>query len=294
MSAVRVDAHQHFWRLARGDYRWLTPDLTALYRDFEPRDLAPLLARCGIDRTVLVQAADSVEETRFLLRLARETPCVAGVVGWIDMQGRDAAGVLDELAGDPRLVGIRPMLQDLNDERWILRADVEPALRALVKRKLVFDALVKPQHLPHVRELMSRHSDLRVVIDHAAKPEIRSHSRDSKAFQDWRLHMSRLASESRAFVKLSGLATEAGKDWDVSKLRPYVDVLLECFGPERILWGSDWPVIELAGGYESWWRATAELLAGISAKMRDAVLGQNAVSVYRLAIAPPKSDQTSR
>jgi L-fuconolactonase len=151
---------------------------------------------------------------------------------------------------------------------------------------------VKPVHLPHLLEFVHGHPDLRVVIDHAAKPQIRDHAPDSIPFQEWRLHMMRLARESRACVKLSGLVTEAAHDWDVSRLRPYVDVLLEHFGCERILWGSDWPVVELAGGYESWWRATGELLGGLDAKMRAAILGGNALSAYSLTpalgpLAPP-------
>lgn len=296
MSSARVDAHQHFWRLDRGDYRWLTPELAPLYRDFGPRDLEPHLARCGIGHTVLVQAADSIAETLYLLEIARRTPWVAGVVGWIDMESPRAADDLDELARDRKLVGIRPMIQDIADERWMLRDAIAPALRALVQRDLVFDALVRPAHLPHLLELAHRHRDLRIVVDHAAKPTIRSIAQTWKGFDEWRVHMTRLARETEASVKLSGLATEAETNWTASDLRPFVEVLLEVFGHERTIWGSDWPVVELARGYDIWWSATCEFLASSSSQMREAVLGGNATRVYRLTFedsshgrAPPRA-----
>ena len=168
----RVDAHQHFWRLARGDYGWLTPAKGPIYRDFGPADLTPLLARAGIDATVLVQAAPTVDETRFLLELARTTPVVAGVVGWAPLDAPDAPDVVAALAREPALKGLRPMLHDIPDVDWMLRPEVAPGLRAIAAADLTFDALVRPPHLPNLRRLLERHPDLRVVIDHGAKPEI--------------------------------------------------------------------------------------------------------------------------
>ena len=265
---MRIDAHQHFWRLDRGDYRWLTPDLEAIHRDFLPEDLEPLLAECGIDRTVLVQAADTDAETDFLLSIAAETPFVAGVVGWVDLASRSAPGRIELLAGDPAFVGVRPMLQDLPDPSWILRAELAPALEALADLDLAFDALVRPVHLPALRELLHRHTRLRVVIDHAAKPV-------AAGFAAWRTHMEAIARDSSACCKLSGLSTD--------DLRPHLDVLLESFGPGRILWGSDWPVVVLAGGYGAWWRATSALLEDLAEDDRVAILGRNAARFYRIA-----------
>lgn len=274
---MRVDAHQHFWRLSRGDYRWLTPALARIHRDFSPRDLAPLLARHGIERTIAVQAADSVAETRYLLELARENSFVAGVVGWIDFEAADAVSVLEELSRDPKLRGVRPMIQDIPDPDWMLREAFTPVFRAIVDLDLAFDALVLPAHLDNLLTLLRRHPDLRVVIDHGAKPRIRD-----RVFEPWAADMTKLATETAAQCKLSGLVTEARADWKVADLRPYVDHLLSTFGPSRMIWGSDWPVLELAGDYDRWVEATHDLLAGLSERDRAAILGDNACDFYRI------------
>jgi L-fucono-1,5-lactonase len=273
----RVDAHQHFWRLARGDYGWLTPAKGPIYRDFGPADLSPLLARAGIDATVLVQAAPTVDETRFLLDLARTTPIVAGVVGWAPLDAPEAPDVVAALARTPALKGLRPMLHDIPDVDWVVRPEVAPGLRAIAAADLTFDALVRPPHVPNLRRLLERHPDLRVVIDHGAKPEIVQDAREP-----WATHMAGLARETRAWVKLSGLVTEDGAEWSVERLRPYVDHLLECFGPERMIFGSDWPVVTLRASYAEWVAAADALLAGLERGDRDRVLGLNAIACYRL------------
>jgi L-fuconolactonase len=273
----RVDAHQHFWRLARGDYGWLTPAQAAIYRDFEPADLAPLLARAGVDATVLVQAAPTVAETRFLLDLAATTDFVAGVVGWAPLDARDAADVVADLARHARLRGLRPMLHDISDVDWMLRPALTAGLRAMAALDLTFDALVRPPHLPNLLRLLARHPDLRVVIDHGAKPEIAAGRRDP-----WAEHMAHLARDTRAWVKLSGLVTEDGPGWSVERLRPYAEHLLREFGPDRMIFGSDWPVLTLRAGYGEWLAAAEALLDGLERPARDRVLGENAVACYRL------------
>ena len=278
-----IDAHQHFWRLDRGDYRWLTPALGAIHRDFLPLDLEPLLARAGISRTILVQAADTDGETDFLLEIAAETPFVAGVVGWVDLEARRAPDRIRELAARSNFVGVRPMIQDIEDPRWMLRSDLAPALECLVELDLAFEALVRPIHLPYLHEFLHRYPGLRVVVDHAAKPFVKRPASAWDGFAAWRAHLAAIARESSACCKLSGLATEADAGWEASDLRPYVDVLLETFGPARIVWGSDWPVVVLAGGYRPWWDATASLLAELTGEEREAVLGGNASRFYRLA-----------
>jgi L-fuconolactonase len=275
--ARRVDAHQHFWRLDRADYGWLTPAQAPIYRDFEPADLAPLLARTGIDATVLVQAAPTVAETRFLLELAAATPVVAGVVGWAPLDAPNAPDVVGELARAPHLKGLRPMIHDIPDVDWMLGPALAPGLRAIAASDLVFDALVRPPHLPNLRRLLDRHPDLRVVIDHGAKPEIGQGRREP-----WATHMAALARDSRAWVKLSGLATEDGPGWSVERLRPYVDHLLECFGPDRLIFGSDWPVVTLRASYAEWVAAAQALLGGLEGDAQDRVLGLNAIACYRL------------
>lgn len=274
----RIDAHQHFWTIGRDDYGWLTPALKPLYRDFQPADLAPLLADAEIERTLLVQAAPTVAETRYLLELADRHDSVAGVVGWIDMTSASAADDLAELAANPKLVGIRPMIHNIEDEAWITRPDLAAATEAVIERGLCFDALVRPQHLPHLLEFLQRHPDLKTVIDHGAKPVIAK-----GLWQPWADRMSEIAESTDAYCKLSGLLTEANPDQGYDDLLPYMEHLLATFGPERLMWGSDWPVLLLAGKYPGW-RAMAERFLGRLGPQEQAqVLGATAASFYGLA-----------
>lgn len=278
VAAERVDAHHHVWRLDRGDYGWLTPALAAIYRDFSLDDLRPHAASTGVGATVLVQAAPTRAETEFLLRVAAGSAgLVRGVVGWADLAATDAIAQLERLAANPLLKSIRPMLQDLPDPAWVLRDDVVAALRALPQLRLRFDALVTPVQLPAILGLLDRIPELDVVIDHGAKPPIAA-----GGWQPWADLIATAARHPHVHGKLSGLVTEAGADWSPARLRPYVDHLVECFGPARLLWGSDWPVVELAGGYRRWDEATAILLDGQSSADRAAILGGNAVRFYGL------------
>jgi L-fucono-1,5-lactonase len=276
MSMSRVDSHHHVWTLARGDYGWLTPSLAAIYRDFTLADLAPLAREAGIGATVLVQAAPTVAETRFLLEVARASGgSVQAVVGWVDLAATDADAVLAELARDALLRSVRPMLQDLPDPEWVLREGVVRALSALPPLGLRFDALVKPTQLRALLELGELLPELDVVIDHGAKPPIAQ-----GAWQPWAELIAAAAANPRWHCKLSGLATEASADWTADTLARYVDHLLEAFGPSRLMWGSDWPVVELAGGYCRWLAATTELLSGLGDDEREAILGVNARRFY--------------
>jgi L-fuconolactonase len=280
-APYRIDAHQHFWSLARGDYGWLTPDLTPLYRDFEPVDLQPLLAAHDVRGTVLVQAAPTLAETQWLLQLAARYDLVRGVVGWVDLARGDAVPAIDALAANRLLKGVRPMLQDLPDPAWIATAPIAAAVGALVRHGLRFDALVKPVHLPHLLAFAQRHPALPIVIDHAAKPDIAR-----GAFSAWRRGLQALAQLPSMHCKLSGLATEAqaeaGAGWRAATLRPYAETVLELFGPQRVIWGSDWPVLTLAGGYAEWIAATDDWLAPLDAGDRHAVWAGNAERFYRL------------
>ena len=274
----RIDAHQHFWRLSRGDYGWLTPELAPLYRDFLPDDLAPLLERAAISATVLVQAAPTEAETMFMLSLAEEHAFIEGVVGWTDFEAPDAAARIAALAAHPKLVGLRAMIQDLPDDAWMLRPGLTPAFDALMAHDLVFDALVFPRHLGNLATLLSQHPALRTVVDHGAKPSIASGE-----LHTWAAGIATIARETSACCKLSGLVTESGADWSVDGLRPYVDHLLAEFGPSRLIWGSDWPVCTLAAGYEDWLDATDRLLQSCTEAEREAILGGNAIRIYRLS-----------
>jgi L-fuconolactonase len=276
---MHIDAHQHYWDPARGDYGWLTPDLDALYRTFGPADLAPLREHADVQRTVVVQAAPTVEETRYLLDLAQDDAAIAGVVGWVPMLSRDAPDLIAELAGHPKFKGIRPMLQDLPDDDWIANPALAPAVEALIAHDLAFDALIFARHVDALETFVTRFPTLRIVIDHGAKPPIRD---GSSGWQSWADGITRLASLPHVHCKLSGLATEAAPGWTEATLQPYVDHLLQSFGPARLMWGSDWPVLNLNGDYLLWHSMANTLLAGLSDSERDAVFGANATAFYRL------------
>jgi len=273
-----VDAHHHVWSLARGDYGWLTPALEPIYRDFSLADIKPLLDGAGIATTVLVQAAPTLAETQYLLQVARESGgLVKGVVGWVDLTAADAIPTLTRLARNPLLKAIRPMLQDLPDPAWILREDVGRVLAALPRLGLRFDALVKPAQLAALLPMLDRHPDLAVVIDHAAKPDIAN-----RMWDPWARSMRAAAAHPSVRCKLSGLATEAGPNWTIDTLRPYFDFLLECFGAQRLMWGSDWPVVNLGGSYQRWYAATVALMAGLTPQERAAIMGGTARKFYGL------------
>ncbi len=275
---MRIDAHQHFWSIQRTDYGWLTPDVGPIYRDFLPDDLAPLLKNAGLDGTVLVQAAPTVEETEFLLNLAQHNDFIKGVVGWVDFESPSAPDDITRLANNPKLVGLRPMIQDIPDDDWMLKPELSLAFERLIAENLTFDALTFPRHLKNLVTLLDRYPDMRVVIDHGSKPQIRNNE-----FDDWADDMAKVAASTSAFCKMSGLVTEASAQWTIEDLRPYVEHLLATFGPTRLIWGSDWPVSLLASNYEQWLEISAKLLEDLSPPDRDAIFGANATRAYSLA-----------
>jgi L-fuconolactonase len=272
---MRIDSHHHLWSLVRGDYGWLTPALAPIYRDFGTADLEPLLAAHGIDATILVQAAPTEAETAFMLATARASDRVAGVVGWADFCSPDAPERIARLAEEKLLVGLRPMVQDIADDDWLLSPAVGAALEAMRAKSLVFDALALPRHLSRLLVVADRHPDLPIVVDHLAKPFIAA-----KELDPWRADMAALAARPNTFCKLSGMVTEAAPDWTVDDLRPYAEHVIEVFGPARMLWGSDWPVVDLAGGYSRWFSAAEALTAHLSAEERGSIFGGTAERVY--------------
>ena len=277
--AMRIDAHQHYWQPQRGDYGWMPRDNATLNRAYGPRDLEPLLDRHGIDATVLVQAAPTVAETEYMLGLADGSDRVAGVVGWVDFEDPGARETLARLAGHPAFKGVRPMIQDIPDDGWMLREDVQWAYRAICDLDLIFDALGFPRHLENFLTLVQRYPDMRVVVDHCMKPQIRDHS--DAGFAQWAEGISRIAATG-AYCKLSGLVTEANADWSVADLQPYVDHVLQAFGPARVMWGSDWPVCRLASEYDRWLAAAEALTAGLSGADKARIFGGTATEFYRL------------
>lgn len=274
---MRIDAHQHCWQLAARQGSWPPPSLAAIYRDFAPEDLAPLLAEHGIAGTVLVQSMPLEADTDWMLALAEKTAFIRAVVGWTDLLAQDAPARIARLAAQPLLKGLRPMLQDLDDDAWISDARLAPALDAMVEHGLRFDALVLPRHLPALLQMARAYPALPIVIDHAAKPPILD-----AAFGNWREDMAQLAALPNVHCKMSGLVTEAQPQWRVEELLPYVSHVLAVFGPQRVIWGSDWPVVDLAGGYSAWLAASETLLAHLPEEDRERIFGLNAVRFYGL------------
>ncbi|WP_322048469.1 amidohydrolase family protein [Paraburkholderia sp. J67] len=285
-SYEQIDAHQHYWDPARGDYGWLTPALSTLYRRFAPDDLAPLRAQCGVARTVLVQAAPTVEETRYLLDLARHDDSIAGVVGWVPLDDPHAPDLIAELASEPKLRAVRPMLQDLPDDRWIATANIARGVEALIAHDLAFDALIFARHAEALETFLMRYPALRVVIDHGAKPPIRDGAEGSPGFAAWSRAITLLARFPQVHCKVSGLATEAAPGWSDDTIRPFIAHLLASFGAQRLMWGSDWPVLNLNGDYARWHACAQRLLAHLDVRERAAIFGGNAAAFYRLNIDP--------
>jgi len=269
-----IDAHQHFWRI--GDCAWPPPDLDAIHRDVAPAELKAIGQPLGLAGSVLVQSQPTDRDTAWLLDLADAEPLVLAVVGWTDLAAPDAPARIAALAARPKLRGLRPMLQDLADD-WILDPALEPAIAAMVGQDLTFDALVLPRHLPQLLMFARRWPDLSIVIDHGGKPAIAVGGLDP-----WRADMAALAALPNVFCKLSGLLTEASPQQPPEALEPYVLHLIEIFGPSRLMWGSDWPVLNLAGDYANW-LALARRLSGLT-QPDDlvALFGETARRFYRL------------
>lgn len=273
----RVDAHMHLWQLARGDYDWMSPALGPIHRDFGIADAEPLLRACDLQEVVLVQAAATVAETTFLLSLAPSSPRIAGVVGWVDFESPDAPATLQDFARLRHFKGVRPMIQSIPDTAWMLREDVGRTWDAVAMLDIAVDFLVMSEHLESLHALLRRRPALRGVIDHGAKPQI-----ERREMGAWARAMTRLARDTNVACKLSGLVSEAGPNWTTELLRPYVDLLLTEFGPARLLFGSDWPVLNLAADYVRWYETANELLQSLSDGERSAVFGGNAATFYRL------------
>ena len=282
-SAAQVDAHQHFWRYDPVEYGWIDGSMSALRRDFLPLDLEPLMRRAGIEACVAVQARQSLDETRWLLSLADAHPFIAGVVGWVDLQSPDVTRDLESLARHPKLVGIRHIAQSEPDDRFLLRPAFLRGLERLEEFGLAYDVLIYSRHLPVAAELVQRLPRQRFVLDHLAKPGIRKREREA-----WARDLRALAAQANVAAKLSGLVTEADwTDWTSEDMHPYLDIAFECFGSERLMIGSDWPVCTVAGTYERTMAVVINYLAQRSSHERDAVLGGNAIRFWNLQVPVP-------
>ena len=275
---MAVDSHQHYWTLERGDYGWLQAD-SPLYRNYQPPELAALCADTDVACTVVVQAAPTTDETDYLLSLADAHPSIAKVVGWVDFD--DPVGAIRHLSGWARhgkFAGVRPMLEDIPDPAWVALPKHRRVFEALANLDSSFDALVRPQHLPHLDLVLSRMPELRCVIDHGAKPDI-----ESGAWQPWADDISRLAGRhQRLHCKLSGLITEVHPEHGYEQLAPYMDHLLDSFGPGRLMWGSDWPVLDLVSDYRQWFEFARSWAVNKGAEVVHAIFEQTATAFYRI------------
>lgn len=277
-----IDAHQHFWRIGENDCVWPTADLTEIYRSFNPEDLQLETEKTGVTGTVLVQSQESDLDTDYLLALAGNSALIKAVVGWVDLLSPNAPARLEQLASHPKMRGLRPMLQGMADDTWILKSELEPAIDALKKLGLVFDALIFARHLPFLHIFARRHPQLTIVIDHAAKPAI-----NAGGFEPWAASMTAIAELPNVVCKLSGLLTESAAAQGVEELRPYIVHLYRVFGAERLLWGSDWPVLLLAANnnfnrYDAWLNLAKHLLPVATNAELDLIFDLNAKRVYRI------------
>jgi L-fuconolactonase len=278
-EAMRVDAHQHFWRYSDEEFGWINDAMSVIRRDFLPGDLAPLLDQAEVDVTIAVQASQTIAETNWLLELADEHEWIAGVVGWAPLASSRVEETLDQLSANVKLKGVRHVLQGEADE-YMAREDFNAGLALLRRYALTYDLLVLERQLPAAIQLVDRHPEQPCVLDHLAKPLIAAHE-----FEPWRRHIRELARRPHVACKLSGMVTEADFNaWTIDDLRPYVETVLEAFGSERLMFGSDWPVCTVASSYSRWVTTVQEFLRELSIDEQEMILGGNAESFYRISI----------
>ena len=273
-----IDSHQHFWQVGRFDYPWMTSDLGVLYRDYLPHDFAPILKTNGVEKTVLVQASNSVAESRWLLNLADENSFIAGIVGWIDLMSPEIDAQLDELTAHPKFKGVRHLVESEPQDDWLVRPAVLSGLKRLATYGLSYDLLVHTRHLKYVPQVADSCPGLALVIDHLAKPPIAKNE-----IKEWSKALKPLASYPNIHCKMSGLVTEANwTSWQTDDLRPYVEFALESFGADRLMFGSDYPVCLLAASYDRVLESFQEILTNLSAVDREKIFSTNAANFYRL------------
>ncbi len=275
---MQIDAHQHFWIYEPREYEWVDDSMALLRRDFLPDDLKPELELAGFQGCIAVQARQTLEETRWLLELAASAPFVLGVVGWVDLQSPQVRSQLEIFAGNPKLVGVRHVVQGEPDDRFLLRPEFLRGISALEEFDLAYDILVYARHLPVAAEFVRHFPGQRFVLDHLAKPDIKSGS-----LQPWARGIRELAAFPNVCCKLSGLVTEADWDqWKPEHITPYIDVAFECFGPDRLMIGSDWPVCTVAASYARVMDLVKDYLSRQPTQVQAAVRGENARRFWKL------------
>jgi len=277
--AMHIDAHQHFWTYNQREFGWIDEPMASIRRDFLPADLKPELEKNGFHGSVLVQVRQSLEETRWMLELAKENPFILGVIGWVDLRSSRLRTELESFARNPKLVGIRHIVQSEPDD-FLLRPDFLRGISLLEEFDLAYDILIYTQHLPIAAEFVERFPRQRFVLDHLAKPPIKSGAVDL-----WARGLRNIAAFPNVSAKVSGLVTEADwQSWKPEDIRPYLDVAFECFGPRRLMIGSDWPVCTVAASYAQVVNLVEDYVSSYAAEERDAVLGGNAAKFWRLQL----------
>jgi len=275
---MHIDSHQHFWKYNAREYGWIDDSMKSLRRDFMPQDLEPELERNGFDGCVAVQARQTLEETRFLLELASRHPFIKAVVGWVDLRSPELRLQLESLCGNSKLAGIRHIVQSEPDDGFLMRSDFRRGIAMLEEFNLTFDILIYTRHLPVAAEFVAGFEHQRFVLDHLAKPDLRS-----RELAMWSRGLRELAKFQNVYCKLSGLVTEADWDnWTEEDFIPYLDVAFECFGAARLMIGSDWPVCTVAGNYSRVVDVVENYLQKFPSEVRKAVLGETAREVYRI------------
>ena len=275
---MKIDSHHHFWKYNPAEYSWISDRMSMLRRDFMPGGLEKEIKTAGIDAAVSVQARQTLQETEWLLELAGKHAFIKGVVGWVPLAAPDVRFHLEKFSERPKLKGVRHVVQDEPDERFILREDFNSGIRALADYGLVYDILIFERHLPAATEFVDRHPNQRFVLDHLAKPKVKEN-----AVEPWRENIRRLAERQNVFCKLSGLATEADwNDWTDGQLSVYLETVLDAFGPRRVMFGSDWPVCLLASSYAGWHDIVVRFCDKLSSDERYRIFGETAIDAYGL------------
>jgi L-fuconolactonase len=277
--SVTIDAHHHLWRYTTEDYGWIDDTMSAIRRDFIPEDISAAMVEAGIDGAVAVQARQSLEETRWLLDLAENSDEIRGVVGWAPLASEDFVAVMGEFADRKKLRGLRHILQGEADG-YMLGHQFNAGVDCLQGLDLVYDVLVYERQLAEAIQFVDRHPQQIFVLDHIAKPRIRD-----GALEPWAAQMRELGRRSNVWCKVSGLVTEANwESWTSTELKPYLDVVVEAFGPARLMAGSDWPVCLLASSYSRWFAVLKEYFAAFSRDEQQSVFGATAAQVYKLSL----------
>lgn len=278
---MKIDSHQHFWRFNTRDYGWMGDNMSNIKRDFLPAELAQTLHSEGFDGSIAVQARQSLIETNWLLDLATKNPIIKGVVGWVDLQSESAKHEIAAFAAHPRAVGVRHVIHDEKDDDFMLRPEFVQGVKLLEQYSLSYDILIFAKHLPNTLKFVGQFSEKQIfVVDHIAKPNIKG-----QMLEQWAENIKLLAQHNNVYCKVSGMVTEADWDnWQYEDFVPYLDVIFDTFGPERILIGSDWPVCLVAGPYHSILNIVRKYIQKFDVETQNKVLGLNAIEAYKLKV----------